>query len=304
VQEAYVLGISTRKLDDLMAALGGCSISRSEVSRICALLDEELAEFRDRPLDEPYPYVWFDATYEKVRHGGGIVSQAAVVAVGVRASGEKNVLGLAAGASETEAFWVEFCRSLARRGLSGCQLVTSDAHEGLRSALAQVFTGATWQRCKVHFLRNVASAVPKQHAPAVPAVVKSIFLQPTRETARDAVVQALSVLEPRFPGVASKLRDAENDVLAYLDFPLDHWRSISSTNASERVNAELDRRAKVVGIFPNTASLVRLFTAVLQDQHDEWQDGRRHFSRQSMARLLHPDGPPLLTNPLAGGIAA
>ena len=304
IQEAYVRGISTRKVDDLMAALGGCSISRSEVSRICALLDEELAEFRDRPLDEPYPYVWFDATYEKVREGGRIVSQAAVVAVGVRDTGEKSVLGLAVGASETEAFWLEFCHSLSRRGLSGVQLVISDAHEGLRSALAQVFTGATWQRCKVHFLRNVASAVPKLHAPAVLAVVKSIFLQPTPETAADAVQHALAVLEPNFPSVAAKLRAAESDVLAYLTFPVDHWKSISSTNAIERVNTELDRRAKVVGIFPNTASLMRLFTAVLQDQHDEWQDGRRHFSQQSMARLLHPDGPLLLTNPLTGGIAA
>ncbi len=304
VQEAYVLGISTRKVDDLMAALGGCSISRSEVSRICALLDEELAEFRERPLDEPYPYVWFDATYEKVRQGARIVSQAAVVAVGVRETGEKSVLGLAIGASETEAFWLEFCRSLARRGLSGVQLVISDAHEGLRSALSQVFAGAAWQRCKVHFLRNAASAVPKLHAPAVLAVVKSIFLQPTRETSRDAVNHALNVLEPRFPAVAAKLRAAEADVLAYLDFPVDHWRSISSTNAIERVNAELDRRAKVVGIFPNTASLLRLFTAVLQDQHDEWQDGRRHFSQQSMARVLHPDAPALLTNPLTEGLVA
>ena len=304
VQEAYVLGVSTRKVDDLMAALGGCSISRSEVSRICALLDEELAEFRERPLDEPYPYVWFDATYEKVRQGARIVSQAAVVAVGVRDTGEKSVLGLAIGASETEAFWLEFCRSLSRRGLSGVQLVISDAHEGLRSALSQVFAGAAWQRCKVHFLRNVASAVPKLHAPAVLAVVKSIFLQPTRETARDAVNHALNVLEPRFPAVAAKLRAAEADVLAYLDFPVDHWRSISSTNAIERVNAELDRRAKVVGIFPNSDSLLRLFTAVLQDQHDEWQDGRRHFSQQSMARVMHPDGPPLLTNPLTEGLVA
>ena len=199
--------------------------------------------------------------------GARIVSQAAVVAVGVRDTGEKSVLGLAIGASETEAFWLEFCRSLARRGLSGVQLVISDAHEGLRSALSQVFAGATWQRCKVHFLRNVASAVPKLHAPAVLAVVKSIFLQPTRETARDAVQHALNVLEPRFPAVAAKSAQPEADVLAYLDFPVDHWRSISSTNAIERVNAELDRRAKVVGIFPNTASLLRLFTAVLQDQH-------------------------------------
>jgi putative transposase len=304
IQEAYVRGISTRKVDDLMAALGGCSISRSEVSRICAQLDAELAEFRERPLDEPYPYVWFDATYEKVREGGRIVSQAAVVAVGVRDTGEKSVLGLAVGASETEAFWLEFCRSLSRRGLSGVRLVISDAHEGLRSALAQVYTGATWQRCKVHFLRNVASAVPKLHAPAVLAVVKSIFLQPTPETAADAVAHALAVLEPNFPSVAAKLRAAETDVLAYLTFPVDHWKSISSTNAIERVNAELDRRAKVVGIFPNTASLMRLFTAVLQDQHDEWQDGRRHFSQQSMARLMHPEGPLLLTNPLTGGIAA
>jgi len=304
VQEAYVLGISTRKVDGLMVALGGCSISRSEVSRICSQLDEELAEFRERPLDEPYPYVWFDATYEKVRQGARIVSQAAVVAVGVRDTGEKSVLGLAIGASETEAFWLEFCRSLSRRGLSGVQLVISDAHEGLRSALSQVFVGATWQRCKVHFLRNVASAVPKLHAPAVLAVVKSIFLQPTRETSRDAVNHALNVLEPRFPAVAAKLRAAEADVLAYLDFPVDHWRSISSTNAIERVNAELDRRAKVVGIFPNTDSLLRLFTAVLQDQHDEWQDGRRHFSQQSMARVMHPAGPPLLTNPLTEGLVA
>ena len=227
-----------------------------------------------------------------------------MVAVGVRDTGEKSVLVLAVGASETEAFWLEFCRSLSRRGLSGVQLVISDAHEGLRGALSQVFAGATWQRCKVHFLRNVASAVPKLHAPAVLAVVKSIFLQPTRETARDAVGHALSVREPRFPAVAAKLLAAEADMLAYLDFPVDHWRSISSTNAIERVNAELDRRAKVVGIFPTTASLLRLFTAVLQDQHDEWQDGRRHFNQQSMARLLHPDGPALLTNPLTEGLVA
>jgi putative transposase len=158
------------------------------------------------------------------------------------------------------------------------------------------------KRCKVHFLRNVAGAVPKLHAPAVLAVVKSIFLQPTRETARDAVNHALTVLEPRLSTVAAKLRAAEADVLAYLDFPTDHWRSISSTNAIERVNAERERRAKVVGIFPNTDSLLRLFTAVLQDQHEEWQDEPRHFSQQSMARLLHPDGPALLTNPLTEGL--
>jgi transposase-like protein len=305
VQEAYVHGVSTRKVDDLVASLGGCHISKSEVSRMCAELDEELISFRDRPLDDGvYPYVWFDATYQKVREGGRIVSQAAVVAVGIRESGEKSILGVAIGPSETEAFWLEFSRRLIARGLTGVQLVISDAHEGLRTALATCFVGAAWQRCKVHFLRNVAAAVPKQHAPAVLAVIKAIFLQPNAESATAAVSQGLAALEPRFPRVAEQLRKAEADVLAYLAFPQEHWRSISSTNTIERVNAELDRRAKVVGIFPNTASLLRLTTAVLQEQHDEWQDGRRHFSQQSMQLLLHPETTTLLPNPRTGGIAA
>lgn len=304
VQEAYVHGVSTRKVDDLVAALGGCSISKSEVSRICAELDEELAAFRERPLDDgAYPYIWFDATYQKVREGGRIVSQAVVVAVGVRDTGEKSILGVAVGASETEAFWLDFCRRLVARGLRGVQLVISDAHEGLRSALAQCFAGAAWQRCRVHFLRNAVVPVQKQHAPAVLAVLKTVFMQPTAEGAKAAVDHALSVLEPRYPKVAELLRNAEADVLAYLAFPEEHWRSISSTNAIERVNAEIDRRAKVVGIFPNSAALLRLTTAVLQEQHDEWQDGRRHFSQQSMARL-NPEAPPLLANPLTEGLAA
>ncbi|MGH7749233.1 MAG: IS256 family transposase, partial [Candidatus Dormibacteria bacterium] len=273
-------------------------------SRMCAELDEELVAFRERPLDDgAHPYVWFDATYEKVREGGRIVSQAVVVAVGVRETGEKSILGVAIGASETEAFWLEFSRHLLARGLTGVQLVISDAHQGLRNALVACFAGASWQRCKVHFLRNVAASVPKQHAGAVLAVIKTVFTQPSAEGAKAAVEHALGVLEPRFPRVAAHLRDAETDVLAHLAFPPDHWKSISSTNAIERVNAEIDRRAKVVGIFPNTASLLRLTTAVLQEQHDEWQDGRRHFSQQSM-QLLNPDAPPLLTNPLTGGIAA
>ena len=304
VQEAYVHGVSTRKVDDLVAALGGCSISKSEVSRICAELDEELAAFRERPLDDgAYPYVWFDATYQKVREGGRIVSQAVVVAVGVRDTGEKSILGVAVGASETEAFWLDFCRRLVARGLHGVQLVISDAHEGLRSALAQCFAGAAWQRCKVHFLRNAVVPVQRQHAPAVLAVLKTVFMQPTVDGAKAAVDHALAVLEPRYPKVAELLRTAEADVLAYLAFPEEHWRSISSTNAIERVNAEIDRRAKVVGIFPNAAALLRLTTAVLQEQHDEWQDGRRHFSQQSMARL-NPEAPPLLANPLTEGLAA
>jgi putative transposase len=304
VQEAYVHGVSTRKVDDLVAALGGCSISKSEVSRICAKLDKELAAFRERPLDDgTYPYIWFDATYQKVREGGRIVSQAVVHAVGVRDTGEKSILGVAVGASETEAFWLDFCRRLVARGLRGVQLVISDAHEGLRSALAQCCTGAAWQRCRVHFLRSAVVPVQRQHAPAVLAVLKTVFMQPTAEGARSAVDHALSVLEPRYPKVAELLRSAEADVLAYLAFPEEHWRSISSTNAIERVNAEIDRRAKVVGIFPNAAALLRLTTAVLQEQHDEWQDGRRHFSRQSMA-MLNPEAPPLLANPLTEGLAA
>ena len=305
VQEAYVHGVSTRKVDDLVAALGGCSISKSEVSRICTELDKELTAFRERTLDGEgaYPYIWFDATYQKVREGGRIVSQAVVHAVGVRDTGEKSILGVAVGASETEAFWLDFCRRLVARGLRGVQLVISDAHEGLRSALAQCFAGATWQRCRVHFLRNAVVPVQRQHAPAVLAVLKTVFMQPTAEGAKAAVDHALSVLEPRYPKVAELLRNAEADVLAYLAFPEEHWRSISSTNAIERVNAEIDRRAKVVGIFPNTAALLRLTTAILQEQHDEWQDGRRHFSHQSMARL-NPETPPLLANPLTEGLAA
>ena len=305
IQEAYVQGVSTRKVDALMEALGGCAVSKSEVSRICAQLDEELSAFRERSLDDAgYPYVWFDATHHKVRQAGRIVSQATVIAVGVRETGEKSVLGLMSGAAETEAFWVEFCRSLVRRGLSGVQLVISDAHEGLRSALAQCFAGATWQRCRVHFLRNIAAAVPKPYAPAVLAVTRTIFSQPTAETAHEAVSHALQLLEPRFAKAAALLQAAEADVLAYMAFPADHWRSISSTNAIERLNAEIDRRAKVVGIFPTTPSLLRLATAVVQDQHDEWQDDRRLFSQHSMALLLHPHGPPLLTNPLTEGLVA
>ena len=303
VQEAYVHGVSTRKVDDLVAAMGGCSISKSQVSRICQELDGELAEFRDRPLDDgTYPYVWFDATYEKVREGGRIVSKATVVAMGVRDSGEKSILGIAVGGSETESFWMEFCRSLIARGLTGVMLAISDAHEGLRKAIAACFASASWQRCKVHFLRNAAAAVTKQQAPAVLAVIKTIFLQPTPQTTRSSVEHALTVLEPGHPKVANLLREAEEDLLAYLAFPPEHWRSISSTNALERVNAELARRARVVGIFPNAGSLLRLSTAVLQEQHDEWQDGKRAFPDHTMQRLLR--GEAVTTNLLTEGIAA
>ena len=304
IQEAYVHGVSTRKVDDLVAAMGGCQVSKSEVSRICQELDEELALFRDRPLDDAtYPYIWFDATYEKVREGGRIVSQAVVIAVGVRETGEKCILGVAVGASETEAFWLQFCRSLLARGLQGVQLVISDAHQGLKNALGLCFSGASWQRCKVHFLRDLVTALPKHEAPAVQALVKTIFAQPNQEAARAAVAQVLERLEPTVPKAAAMLRQAEAEILSYLAFPREHHSSISSTNAIERVNAEVDRRAKVVGIFPHPASLLRLATAVLQEQHDEWQDGKRHFSQASLAQLS-ADGQDLLTNPLTAWLVA
>lgn len=304
IQEAYVHGVSTRKVDDLVAALGGCSISKSEVSRICAQLDAELAAFRERSLADEgeVPYVWFDATYEKVREAGRVVSMATVIAIGVRRSGERAVLGVAVGPSESESFWLEFSRSLLARGLRGVRLVISDAHLGLRAAIAACFAGATWQRCKVHFLRNAGALVGRRDAPAVLAVLKTIFLQPTPEDAREAVRRALELLEPKHPRVAQLLRDAEADVLAYLAFPREHWSAISSTNAIERVNAEVDRRAKVVGIFPNANSLLRLATAVLQEQHDEWQTGKRAFSQLSMQRLFSSDD--TATNLLTEGIAA
>ena len=305
IQEAYVHGVSTRKVDDLVAALGGCSISKSEVSRICAQLDEELAAFRERLLSEegPFPYLWLDATYEKVREGGRIVSLATVIAIGVRHSGEKCVLGVAVGPSESEAFWLSFLRSLLARGLSGVQLVISDAHLGIRAAVRACLAGAAWQRCKVHFLRTAAGLVSRQDAAGVLAVLKTVFLQPTAADARKAVQRALDVLEPRHPRVAGLLREAEDDVLAYLTFPAEHWTAISSTNAIERVNAEVDRRAKVVGIFPNAASLLRLATAVLQEQHDEWQDGKRAFSQASMQHLLTGEAGGT-TNLLTEGLAA
>lgn len=200
IQEAYVHGVSTRKVDDLVAAMGGCQVSKSEVSRICQELDEELALFRDRPLDDAtHPYLWFDATYEKVREGGRIVSQAVVIAVGVRETGEKCILGVAVGASETEAFWLQFCRSLLARGLQGVQLVISDAHQGLKNALGLCFAGASWQRCKVHFLRDLVTALPKHEAPAVLALVKTIFAQPNQEAAKEAVAQVLEAARAHSP---------------------------------------------------------------------------------------------------------
>jgi putative transposase len=297
VREAYVQGVSTRKVDDLVKALGLDGISKSQVSRLCAALDEEVERFRGRPLEGTYPYVWLDATFVKVRDGGRVVSQAVVIAIGVNGDGQREVLGLDVGPSEDGAFWLGFLRSLVARGLGGVQLVSSDAHQGLKSAIAAVLHGATWQRCRVHFVRNLLALVPKSAAEMVAATVRTVFAQPDAPSAREQWRSVADRLRDRFPKAAALMDEAEADVLAYLAFPREHWRQIWSNNPLERLNKEVKRRTDVVGIFPNPASVVRLVGAVLSEQHDEWQVARRYFSAESLAKLrkeASTDPPPAL----------
>ena len=292
IMQAYVEGVSTRRVDDLVVAMGGTGVSKSEVSRICAGLDAEVAAWRTRPLDDqPFPYVFADATYCKARVNGRVVSQAVVIATGVRADGHREVLGCAVGDSETEAFWTEFLRDLRGRGLHGVQLVVSDAHTGLKAAIATVLQGATWQRCRVHFLRNVLAKVPKAEADMVAAYIRTVFAQPTPDAVRDQLDTVADTLAVKLPAVAAMLREAKTDLTAFADFPHAHWAKIWSTNPIERVNKELKRRTDVVGIFPNTAALLRLSACVLIEAHDEWLDAdRRYLSEGSMA-LLYPTPP-------------
>ena len=289
VQEAYVQGVSTRKVDELVRALGLEGISKSEVSRICAELDAEMARFRDRPLEGRYPYVWLDAKAVKAREDGRVVNQAAVVAVGVRETGQREVLGFDVGAAETYEFWLEFLRSLVRRGLQGVRLVISDAHEGLKRAIAEVLAGASRQRSRVHLVRNLLAAVPRHAHDEVVALLHTIWLQPNQEAATAQLHKVADQLALRFPKAAQKLRDACDDVLAYMAFPRAHWRRLHSTNVLERLNRELGRRFDVVGIFPNTAAVLRLLGAVLAEQHDEWAAARNYFSAASMALLDQQD---------------
>ena len=294
VQEAYVQGVSTRRVDDLVQALGMTGISKSQVSRLCQALDEEVERFRTRRLEGPYPYVWLDATFVKVREAGRVVSMAIVVAIGVRASGEREVLGLDVGPSEDGAFWLQFLRSLVARGLGSVQLVISDAHQGLKGAIAAVLQGAGWQRCRVHFVRNALALVPKTAAQMVAATIRTVFVQPDAQAARDQWRRVADSLRTRFPRLAALLDEAEADVLAYLAFPPEHWRQIWSNNPLERLNKEIKRRTDVVGIFPNAAAVVRLVGAVLAEQHDEWQTARRYFSTGSIAELIpEQEVPPL-----------
>ena len=296
IQEAYVHGVSTRKVDDLIRSLGMEGISKSEVSRLCAELDEMVERFRNRPLEGGYPYLWLDATYLKVREHGRVLSMAMVVAVGVRCTGEREVLGLDLGPSEDGAFWLSFLRSLVARGLGGVQLVVSDAHEGLKSALAAVLSGATWQRCRVHFMRNALALVPKGTQPMVAAAIRTIFAQPDQETARAQLRRVADSLQPKFPKVADLLDRAGEDVLAHMAFPAEHRRQLHSTNTLERLNKEIKRRSDVVGIFPNGDAAVRLVGAILAEQNDEWATGRRYFSQESMQKLFAP--PPAADEPL------
>jgi putative transposase len=292
VMQAFIEGVSTRRVDDLVVAMGGTGISKSEVSRICAKLDTEVAAWRTRPLDEQqFPYVFLDATYCKARVGGRVVSQAVVIATGVRADGHREVLGCAVGDSETEVFWTEFLRSLRDRGLAGVQLVVSDAHSGLVAAVETALQGAAWQRCRVHFMRNVLAKVTKGDSDMVAAYIRTIFAQATPDTVRGQLEEVATTLAPKLPVIAAMLREAKADLTAFADFPQSHWRKVWSTNPIERLNKEVKRRTDVVGIFPNTDALLRLSACVLIEAHDEWQDSdRRYLSEASMA-LLFPSPP-------------
>jgi len=287
IMEAYVHGVSTRNVDDLVAALGVDSgISKSQVSRICAGLDVEIARFRERTLTHTtFPYIFLDATYCKVRIGAHVVSHALVVATGVSIEGTREVLGTAVGDSESFDFWREFLAGLKARGLSGVHLVISDAHAGLKAAVAQQFTGASWQRCRVHFMRNVGSAVSSKHVPPVMAAIKTVFAHTDPDDVAGQWDQVADTLADSFPKVASMMREAKHDVLAFRVFPKAHWQKIWSNNPIERLNKEIKRRADVVEIFPNPAAFLRLATAVVIEAHDEWQVTRRYVSDVSMDEL-------------------
>ena len=286
VQEAYVLGVSTRRVDDLVQSLGITGMGRSEVSRICAALDAEVATFRNRPLAEAYPYVFFDATYLKVREAGRVVSMAALVATGVARSGERRVLGLelAPGNDEGSA-WPAFIRSLVGRGLHGVRLVISDDHAGLVKAIREQLLGSGWQRCRVHFSRNAQDLVPRSARSMIASAVRAIFEQPDEAAAHEQLGHIAESIGVRFPAVARLLLDAEADLLAHFTFPETHRRQIRSTNPLERLNKEIKRRTAVVGIFPNRSSVIRLVGMILAEQDDEWQDGRRYFRPETMAAI-------------------
>jgi putative transposase len=281
IQEAYIQGISTRSVDDLVKALGMTGISKSQVSRLCGEIDERVQAFLKRPIEGDWPYLWIDATYVKVRASGRIVSVAVILAVGVNTDGTRELLGLATGPSEAEPFWTEFLRSLSRRGLRGVKLVISDSHVGLKAAIARVFK-ATWQRCRVHFVRNALAHAGKGQRQMVLALINTVFAQETAEAAHEQWRVVADQLCEKFPKLSAMMGDAEHDVLAFMDFPKAHRKQLASTNPLERVNAEIKRRTDVVGIFPNEAAIVRLVGALLLEQNDEWQLQRRYMQLEGL----------------------
>jgi len=284
IQEAYVQGISTRSVDDLVKAMGAGGMSKSQVSRLCAEIDERVNTFLSRPLEGAWPYLWLDATYVKVREGGRIISRAVIVAVAVNEDGKREVLGVATGPSEAETFWTDFLRSLADRGLRGVKLVIADDHKGLRAAARRVFS-ATHQRCRVHWMRNALAHAPAKQRTAVAAMLKTIFAQESKADAEaqwDTVADALREKQDKLGTFMDASRD---DVLAYMDFPREHWTQIASTNPLERVSREIKRRTDVVGIFPNDDAIIRLVGAIMLETNDEWTVARRYMSLETLARV-------------------
>jgi transposase-like protein len=293
IAESYLLGVSTRRVDDLVKALGIEGISKSQVSRLAQTLDEEVAAFRSRPLDAgPYPYIWLDALTQRCREEGRIVNVATVVATAVNADGKREVLGVDVVTTEDGAGWTAFLRGLVARGLAGVELVVSDAHGGLKDAIASCLPGAAWQRCRTHCMRNLLTRVPKAAQGMVATLVRTIFAQPDKVSTLAQHARVVEQLTERFPTVADMLVDVGPDLLAYASFPKEHWRQIWSNNPAERLNREIRRRTDVVGIFPNRQAIIRLVGAVLAEQHDEWAVARRYMSPESLtkARLKVLDG--------------
>ena len=284
IQEAWICGVSTRRVDDLVQAMGLSGISKSQVSKLCKDIDERVNVFLTRPLEGEWPYLWLDATYLKQREGGRVISVAAIIAVAANTDGRREIVGLHIGPSEAEPFWSFFLKGLLRRGLKGVKLVISDAHEGLKAAIAKAF-GATWQRCRVHWMRNALARVPKGQHPMISAALRQAFLQPDTTSASKTWRSVADQLRGRWPKLADFMDESEHDVLAYMSFPAQHRVKLHSTNPLERLNKEVKRRADVVGIFPNEQSIIRLIGAVLLEQNDEWQLQSRYMQVEAMAEI-------------------
>ncbi len=297
IQEAYVQGISTRSVDDLVRAMGMDGVSKSQVSRLCAEIDERVRDFLGRPIEGDWPYLWLDATYLKVREAGRVVPVAVTIAVGVNADGRREVLGMATGASEAESFWLDFLRGLARRGLRGVKLVISDAHEGLKAAVTKVLR-ATWQRCRVHFMRTATAHAGKSQRRLVAAWIGTAFAEADAPAAHAQWRRVADQIRPKVPKLAALMDAAEEDVLAFMAFPREHRAKICSTNPLERVNGEIKRRTDVVGIFPNEAAVTRLVGAILLEQNDEWAVQRRYMSLETLAPVS--DAPTVSLPAVAG----